>query len=158
MKLNKNIRDKMRGLLPFDGDSVEYYTPKEYKKVIEKDKEGNEIECPIPEEFQPVFHLKPWNQEQKEKVEIIIEKLSSEKTKNEDKIKVNKEIGELCRSQVVNIEKLYDVGKNDFIDVEIEDGCISKKDWSKIPQKIQTSVYFCLISISGLLSSEIVGL
>lgn len=144
MKLDKNIRDKMRGLLPFDGDSVEYYTPKEYKE--------------LEEDFRPVFHLKPWNQEQKEKVEIIIEKLSSEKTKNEDKIKVNKEIGELCRSQVVNIEKLYDVGKNDFIEVEIEDGCISKKDWSKIPQKIQTSVYFCLTSISGLLSSEVVGL
>lgn len=144
MKLDKDVRDKMRGLLPFDGDSVELYTPKEYQE-LEND-------------FQPVFHVKPWNQEQKEKVEIIIEKLSSDKTKNEDKVKVNKEIGELCRSQVVNIEKLYDVGKNDFIEIKIEDGCISKKDWSKIPQKIQTSVYFCLNSISGLLPAEVVGL
>ena len=145
MKLDKNIRDKMRGLLPFDGDSVELYTPKEYKDDL-------------PEDFQPVFHLKPWNPEQKEKIEIIVEKLQIATIPTSEKKKVNKEISELCRQQVINIEKLYDVGKNEFIEVDIEDGCLSKRCWNKIPQKIQTAIYFCLTSISGLLSSEVVGL
>ena len=143
-KLDKNLRDKMRGLLPFNADSIEYYTPKEYKD--------------LPDEYKPIFHVKPWTQKTKERIEIITEKLNSEKLSLSEKSNINKELSTLCRKQVITIDKLYDVGKEEFINVDIEDGCISKDTWESIPQKIHTSIYFLLMSISGLVSSEIVGL
>jgi len=144
MKLDKNMRDKMRGLLPFDMSGVEEYTPKEYKE--------------LPEEFQPVYFLKPWNQGQKDKIALYTEQLNDEKSK--DKSKINKQINELCRQQIVKIEKFYDIGKEEFVEVEIdsEKNCIKEDIWNIIPTKIQTSIYFCISSISGLVQSEVLGL
>lgn len=145
MKLDKNLKNQMRGLLPFDSDSIDSFTPKEYKK--------------LPIEFQPIFHLKPWIQKEKDKALLISEKLQASNT-NSEKIKINNEINCLTRKNIINIENLYDIGNEEFIVVEKDTDfdCVSLDVWDKIPKPIQTSVYFCLSSISGLISSEIVGL
>lgn len=141
----------MRGLLPFDGDSVELFTPKEY---IEFKTDKGIIK--IPEEYRPVFHLRPWNQEQKDKIALVAERLQDKS--NVIKKQASKDLDDMTYKQIVNIEKLFDIGSERFIDVEIKDGSITLEMWKKIPQKIQTSIYMCLSSISGIVSSETVGL
>jgi len=144
MKLDKNLRKKMLGLLPFDENSIEKYTPKEFSN---KD---------IPEDFKPIFHLKPWNQEQKDNAVLIAQKMID--GDDSKKIELNKQLNDSVRFNVIDIERLYDLGKNEFIKVEKEEGCISISTWKSIPKTTQSSIYYCLSSISGLTTGETMGL
>ena len=64
----------------------------------------------------------------------------------------------MLREECQNIENLYDIGSENFIEIKKENNHITKEVWDSIPKKIQTSIYFCLSSISGLITSEILGL
>lgn len=145
--LTENVREQMLGLLPFDNDAVDIFIPKEYSK--------------LPSLFQPIFYLKPWNQSEKEQSLVIIEKLEKTTTQNE-KIKINQELNELTRKKIVKIERLYDVGKKEFINCQenndSENDCISSIVWAKIPDTIKSTLYFRISTISGLIKNEVLGL
>ena len=142
-----NIREQMLGLLPFDNEAMDEYIPKDYMK--------------LPEKYRPVFVLKPWSQSEKEKTQLIIEKLENLKD-TKSKIQINKELNEMSRKKIFDIKNLFDVGKNTLIDTsEFRDNdcnCINQKLWQMIPDTIKTTLYFRIATISGLVKNEILGL
>ncbi len=145
MKLTKNERKMMLGLLPFDGETIDKFTPKQYKS--------------IPEKYKPVFHLKPWNQKEKDEITLIISKLEVAKDNAKEKVDITKELNESTRKKICNIENLFDVGLEKIIDCPMDkDGYVSDEMWSRMPEVIKTALYFQLSIISGITTAEQLGL
>ena len=146
MKLDKNLRKKMFGLLPFDEEVIEKFTPKEFEK--------------LPKEFQPVFHIKPLSASDKDKASLTAEKASKSGASKKDQEEWNEVLNEITRTHLLNIENLYDVSHNKFIEIKKDESknCIHKDIWDKLPKKTQNTLYFCLTSISGITDGESMGL
>ena len=147
-KLDENLRKKMLGFLPFDDQSCEKFTPKE---------------CDVlPEEFRPIFHIIPWNQEEQSKIEVLTNKLTmisdGESVSKKEKESINFDLNELTRKKIIDIENLYDLGKDEFMTIEKDEGHISANVWKALPKSLQTSIYYCLNGISGLCHAEKLGL
>ena len=142
-----DIREQMLGLLPFDNEAMDEFTPKDFME--------------IPEKYRPIFVLKPWTQSEKEKTQLIVEKLENLKD-TKSKIQINIELNEMSRKKIFNIKNLFDVGSNKIIDTsefkDNENNCINKQLWLKIPDVIKTTLYFRIATISGLVKNEILGL
>jgi hypothetical protein len=152
-KLDKNVRDQMLGLLPFDTNCEEKFTPSQFEKL---DENNNYI---FPKKYHPVFCITPWTQEEKDENQLLVEKLTNSKSSKEKK-EINKDINECVRKKITNIENLFDMGKNDYVKCEKDPklNCISQDMWKTIPVTIQNSIYFRLSNISGLTTNEMLGL
>lgn len=165
--LTKSERENMLGLLPFDIDCTEKFTPKQYlQKKTEINSNGEEIETEeflISEKYHPVYHIKPFTRDIKNKTTLILAKVALKGTNQKDKLDLNAKLNEIIRQHTTDITNLYDIGKDELIECpkEIKDdkpGCVSSDLWEKIPEIIKTTLYYRLSVISGISTNEILGL
>jgi hypothetical protein len=146
---NDDVKKQLIGLLPFDEDATENYTPSSFDKV--------------PEEFQPVFVIRPLKQLERERMSLYINKLSSMEetadTKQKEIVELNDKMNDIVRQCVVGMRNLYDLGNQKLIDFEAdENGGLSKSIWRRIPEAVKTNIYYRVNGISGLFYSESVAL
>lgn len=151
--LTENVKNEMLGLLPFDEETEDRFTPLQFLK---KDKNGAFV---ISQEYHPVFILKPWTKKEKDSMTLLVSRIDVANSA-EDRVRFTKTINEETRKKVLRIENLYDIGKQELIECPIDEklNCISVEIWNKIPEIIKTALYFRLSTISGLTTNEKLGL
>ena len=132
----------MRGLAPFSKDAVSKFTPKCFNKEV------------FPEEYRPIFHLKALTR--KAKKEMVNKGLALQK---DDSSVDLEDMKELIRPFIVNIERLYDIGSETFVEYATDpDGYISKDLFHSIPSTVINEITSELTIISGLKAQESLGL
>lgn len=145
---NDEVKKQLIGLLPFDEEATDEYTPKPFEKV--------------PEEFRPVFSLRPLKPVEKERMSLYINKLSNMEG-DEDRTKelsdLNDKMNDIVRQCIMGVKNLYDLGTQKLIEYSADEkGGLSKDLWRKIPESVKTNIYYRVNGISGLFYSESVAL
>lgn len=144
---NDDIKKQLIGLLPFDEDATDRYTPGPFEKV--------------PEEFRPVFELRPLKQVERDRMSLYINKLAAleNSDKQKDLSELNDKMNEIVRQCIVGFDNLYDIGAQKFIDYQADSaGGLLKSIWKKIPESVKSNLYYRINGISGLFYSESVAL
>jgi len=145
-KMTPEIRAKLLNRLPFSRNATIDYTPKPYlTKVIDAD--GNETEeYDIPEEYRPIFTLRPMSVQDKDKLGSI--KASDEKA-----------LRDLVRSAIVGVSRLYDAGSMEEIQFKSDaKGGMDKDQFETLPVMVIRDLFIYVSGISGLSPSERSGL
>jgi hypothetical protein len=143
--MNEEVRKQLMGLLPYSDSAREHYIPKDF------------VDKKIPEEFKPVFELKPWTQAEKDDMMILIQQMDTI-DKKEAHI-INKKLNEGTRKAITGWKNFYDIGSGELIEYqEDKKGGADKKVWDRVPDTIKTSLYFKVGGMSGILAPEIVSL
>lgn len=143
-----DIKKQLIGLLPFDEESTEEYTPAAFDK--------------IPDALRPVFCIRPMKQIERDRMSLYINKLSSMEesdSKPKDLMDLNDKMNDIVRQCIVDIKNLYDLGTQKLIDFQADEkGGLLKSLWRKIPESVKTNIYYRVNGISGLFYSESVAL
>jgi hypothetical protein len=146
-RMTPELRAKLLNRLPFSRNSTIDYTPKPYlTKTL--DTEGNETEeYDIPEEYRPIFSLRPMSVEDKNKM------LSNSKGADE------KTLRDFVRSCITNVSRFYDAGTMELIDFKSDaKGGMDKDQFENIPIMVIRDLFIYVSGISGLSPSERSGL
>lgn len=145
---NDEVKKQLIGLLPFDEEATDEYTPASFEKV--------------PDEFKPVFVIRPLKPVEKDRMSLYINKLANmenEGSKAKELTELNDKMNDIIRQCVMDIKNLYDLGTERLIHYgKDESGGLSKCIWEKIPESIKTNIYYRVNGISGLFYSESVAL
>ena len=146
--ITDEIKKQLIGLLPFDADATEEYTPTPFEKV--------------PEKFRPVFTIRPLKQVERERMSLYINKLAvmeSMETKQKESMELNDKMNDIIRQCVVSFGNYYDIGTKKLIKYQ-EDatGGLSKQLWHGVTEAVKTNLYYRVNGISGLLYNEAVTL
>ena len=145
----EELREKMLGELPFTPGKTIPFTPENYLKT---DDNG---EYEFPEEFRAIFHLSPYNSQEKDQVISLIEKVQ---IKSEIK-SASKKLREIYRKHIMDWENMFDL--NAFEEVEYQEdekGGLSKDLWDEgkyLPTKVVSAIADQLGIISGLFDNEL---
>lgn len=145
--MDEETRKKLLTRLPFSRKATIPFTPEIYlvKVLDEKGKETDEYE--IPEEFRPVFEVRPFSQEDKEKLKKV--------EKNPDE----KVLKEIVRSNITGLSKLYDAGTMVEIPFDPDENKnMSLEQFSSLPIIVQRQLFVFISGISGLSAYERSGL
>lgn len=146
-KMTPEIRAKLLNRLPFSRNATIDYTPKPYlTKTLDAD--GNETEeYDIPEEYRPIFTLRPMSVQDKDKM------LSSGKAADE------KVLRDFVRGSIVGVARLYDAGTMEEIQFKGDPkGGMDKDQFESIPVMVVRDLFIYISGISGLSPSERSGL
>lgn len=146
-RMTPEIRAKLLNRLPFSRNATIEYVPKPYlTKVLDQD--GNETEeFDIPEEYRPIFVLRPMSVQDKEKM-ITSGKVADEKT-----------LRDFVRSSIVGVTKLFDAGTMEEIIFKSDaKGGMDRDQFESIPIMVVRDLFIYISSISGLSPSERSGL
>lgn len=144
-KMTPELRELLLNRLPFSRNSSLGYTPKAYltKTLDENGKETEEFE--IPEEYRPVFTIRPMTAEEKAKLST---------NKPEEKV-----LRDITRSNIINVIKLYDAGSMEEISFKSDaKGGMDKDQFESIPNIVILDLFRKISSISGLSPHERSGL
>lgn len=142
------VKKQLIGLLPFDDEATEDYTPTPFDKV--------------PEDLRPVFVIRPLKQCERDRMSLYINKLTvmeGSEAKQKELADLNDKMNDIIRQCVVDVRNLYDLGTRKVIEFSSDDsGGMAKKLWQKIPESVKTNLYYRVNGISGLFYSESVAL
>lgn len=143
LKLDKETKEKLIGMLPFSEMAEDSYTPKKF------------IDDKIPIEFRPIFKLRPFNNAEKIKAKTLIKKMAA----NGDAYGTDDDCLEIIRKVVIGWENYYDIGKGCYIEYKSsEDGGADKSIFKNIPKSIANPLFFRVYALSGILDMESVPL
>ncbi|RPH42664.1 MAG: hypothetical protein EHM87_16125 [Burkholderiales bacterium] len=139
--MTPEVRAALLSKVPFSSSATIEYTPKSY---FTKNDAGEYL---IPEDFRPVFTVRPF-------LKAEIETVKKSCSKGEEN-----SVREWARKAVVGWVKLFDAGSMEEIDYvpDAIGGC-DKTLWSMIPDHICGDILMYASSISGILDREKVGL
>jgi len=142
-KLTPEQAKALRGLAPFSKDAVHKFTPPSFKKDV------------FPEELRPIFHLKPLSRAAKK--DMVRKGLEMSKADEKD-VDLDA-VKDLIRPFITNIERLFDIGSQGFVEYRTdEDGTMSKDLFFSIPNTVINEVTDEMMLISGLKEPEALGL
>jgi hypothetical protein len=146
--MTPELRKKMLTRLPFSRNASIDYTPAPYL-VKDMDDAGKETdEYAIPEEFRPVFKVRPLSTEEKTK-------LGKFTSKNMDETALR----ELIRTNITGIEKLFDAGTMEEIPFKGDNnGGMDKALFESLPVMVIRDLFVFISGISGLSTDERAGL
>lgn len=145
-KMSPELRAKLLNRLPFSRNATIEYVPKPYlTKAL--DAEGNETEeYDIPEEYRPIFVLRPMSVEDKNK--MLATKTADEKS-----------LRDFVRACIVGVKQFYDAGTMELIEFKGDPkGGMDKDQFETIPVMVVRDLFIYISGISGLSPSERSGL
>jgi hypothetical protein len=126
-KMTDEMKNKLVGLLPVNNDFTINFTPEAYKD--------------IPDEFKPVFVLKPWNNK-----EVMTISKTITKNPNDEEFML-----EIIRKQIVNLLNLINLSTEEQMAYEADPtGGLNKLLYSVIPQRVKLELFGELARISGI--------
>lgn len=145
-KLTPELQKKLMGLNPFSANATVDFTPAFYRKKSEDD------EYIIPEEYQPVFSIRPYKKSELERIRKIY---SNRKPENIDM----DDVKDFARIVIKGWRNLYDAGTLEEIEYETEDdGTASRVVVYSFSFTLINSIITECIKISGLSAEEVEGL
>ena len=145
--LDEETRKKLLTRLPFSRSASIPYTPKVYMTKVLDDKGKETDEYEIPEEFRPVFEVRPFSQSDKEKLKKI--------EKNPDE----KVLKEITRTNITDLSKLFDAGTMEEIPFKTDENKVmTLEQFESLPVIVQRDLYVFIAGISGLSAYERSGL
>lgn len=143
-KITKKDRERLIGLLPFSIDATEQFTPKSLDT--------------IPDVYKPIFTLKPWNMEQRNKYSDLVNKLTylKEDQHVEQMKKFTNDSLRLICEGVVDVDNLLKITTDSVEKVEVkkENGHIEFDFFLKLPEGIKSDIRKRVFKISGLITEE----
>lgn len=138
--MTKEIREKLLTRLPFSRSASIDYTPTPY---LTKDENG---EYEIPEEYRPVFTVRPFSSDDKAKMDK--QKMADEKL-----------LRDITRGNITGVSRLYDAGTMKEIDFKAdENGSMDKDQFNSLPVSVMRDLFIYISGISGLAPYEKAGL
>lgn len=147
-KMTPELRKKMLTRLPFSRNSSIEHTPAPYL-VKEQDEEGKDTdEFAIPEEYRPVFKVRPFSTEEKAKLGKVTNKSIDEAS-----------LRDLVRANIVGVEKLFDAGSMEELPFKgDQNGGMDKGLFDSLPVMVIRDLFVFISGISGLSTDERAGL
>ena len=147
VKMTKEMKAKLAGLLPMDNTTSYSWTPDVYltKTVDEEGKETYDID----EAFHPVFEIRQFSQEQVLDIKVSISKELNSKSKVVNQTKMaaqNKEYMDMLHTVLVGWTNLYDLGTGDLFEY---DGSLDTM--MKLPESIRTDLFAEAMRITGFI-------
>lgn len=145
-KLDEALRKKLLTRLPFSRTSTIDYTPEAYltKELDEAGKDTDEFE--IPENFRPIFQVRPFSKEDKDKIK---------KSGSKDEATLRN----ITRINVRGVSQLFDVGSMEELEFKAdENGGMSEDQFNSLPIVVMRDLFIFISGISGLSSYERSGL
>lgn len=148
VKISPEDREKLLGILPFDNDATEAFTPEIFNK--------------FPKEIHPRYIIRPFKSNEKEydikyslKMSRIIEK---DKAYNAEKIlPIQKDIMKIVSKALIDVENNVEIKSMEIKEVPKEDGHVSTEYFlDKIPTVIQNEIYRRIEQISGMIQSHLI--
>jgi len=145
--LTPEVRAALLSKIPFSVNATTEYTPKPYMTKI-KDSEGKDTdEYSIPEEFRPVFTVRPFTKQESYDVKKVC-------TKGEEK-----GIQEWTRKVVIGWKNMFDAGTLEEIEYKADPSGGADKDYfGTIPEYVVADILMYVSSISGILDKDKLGL
>lgn len=142
-RLTAEAREKLLGLLPFDSTQTLPFTPKFFK----------DPERELPSEFWPVFHLKPFTKEQKDRFKVLVERMGKKDRTESDKDEDDKAIADLAFEGIARAENVFDLNGGELV---------KEKDFEEVFRKFRPEIILATMMkaalISDLLIPEVLGL
>jgi hypothetical protein len=139
--MDEATKEKLHGLLPFSTKATINYTPEFYK------------EAEVPEEFRPVFVLRPYARDEVKNARKVLTSVEKDEVQKEDNFI------ELSRKVVVGWNNLYDVGNGEEIEyVQDSTGGACKEIYDNIPTPVKAAILIQAVKISGLFDLAKLGL
>ena len=143
MKLTKEVREQLVGLLPMDNDAVHEYTPTLFES--------------IPDKYKPIFYINQLNNKESNKIKemMYLESMETGKKKNIAKSieKKNEVYMEMLHNHLVGWDNLYKFVNNDEAEILEYDGKI--ETMMKLPEIVLTDLFTEIMRITGFLPKEI---
>ena len=145
-ELTPEARAALIGLAPFDEGAIDKFCPPSYADNQD-----------IPDEYKAIFEQRPYTQREKERVTVLMRQVADPKQR--DKVQ-DKEIDKYVRMTVKGVSKLFDIGKEDYIEFEADTdvGCMSAPQYDLLTSKCRAELMWNALRISGLLDVEKLGL
>lgn len=145
--MDEETRKKLLTRLPFSRSATIPHTPSIYMTKVLDDKGKETDEYEIDEAFRPVFEVRPFSQEDKEKLK------KTEKTPDEKVLK------SITRTNITGLSKLFDAGTMKEIEFKPDDnGVMSLEQFESLPIMVQRDLFVFISGISGLSAYERSGL
>lgn len=141
-KMTPELRAKLLTRLPFGrGSSIEY-TPKPYLTKV-KDESGNATdEYEIPEDYRPIFIVRPFSVNEKNKMS-----------------KDEKVLRDITRANIIGFRQLYDIGSMEELTFKADpSGGMDKDQFELLPVTVMRDLFVYISGISGLSDYEKTGL
>ena len=140
-KLTDEVREQLLGVLPFSVSSTIEHTPKTYDE--------------IPEEYRPVFKLRPFNKVESDAVRALMLKISTMKP-----LEIEKKTREQVRACLMGWENMLDIGSMQMLDYKEQagDGGCDRDLFDIVPVSVVGDMFYFLSRMSGLLNIEKLGL
>lgn len=141
MKLTKEVREQLIGLLPMDNSEYDF-TPNVFDK--------------IPEEFQPTFKITQLDNGEANKVKemMYLESMSDGKTRKKSIAKEIQNKNDVYMDMVFNHlrgwDNLYNAVTGEPFDYDGE-----KETMLKLPEVVLTAIFSKMMEVSGFLPKEI---
>lgn len=135
-RIDEDVKKQLIGMLPFSSSRQVDFTPEKY-------------DC-IPEEYRPVFKMRPLTTAEAENVKETLIKMKDLKT-----IDLERRTKEAVRKCLVGWDNFIDIGKEEYIEYKEDAICGCDKElFSAIPTSIIGDMFFYLTKLSGLLDIE----
>lgn len=142
--MDEETRKKLEGLLPFSVKSTTEFTP-------------SSIGEDIPEEYRPVFSIRPFNREEMRSATTIFKGLSNDSESGD--LEKEDKLAECSRKVVMGWKNLFDVGTGEEIEYTQDvNGGADKEKFEMITPDMKASILVESVRISGLLNLSKVGL